>query len=162
VLSRIDDRLIHGQVTVGWSRYLEPRQIMLCNDDVAADPWQGKVYASTVPPNMSVVIHGPEEMAAVMQTSGENIPRTILLTANPADMLKLVRAGANLTEINVGGMHYSKGKVELCEYVWLDRNDWEALGALLETGCRLFAQTVPGSRESEITSTILDSLEAAL
>ena len=29
VLARIDDRLIHGQVTVGWSEQLRPDRILL-------------------------------------------------------------------------------------------------------------------------------------
>ena len=32
ILARIDDRLIHGQVTVGWSEALRPDRIILANN----------------------------------------------------------------------------------------------------------------------------------
>ncbi len=162
VLARIDDRLIHGQVTVGWSRYLEPQRILLCSDDVAADPWQAKVYASSVPPNMSVAIHDQAETAVVLAAGDSESCKTILLTSTPDDMLQIVQAGVALPEINVGGMHYSKGKIELCEYVWLDRADLNSLKSLLESGCRLYAQTVPGARESKITLETLEFMETRL
>ena len=162
VLARIDDRLIHGQVTVGWRRYLEPQRILLCSNDVASDPWQAKVYASSVPPNMSVAIHDQRDTAVVLTAADSELCKTILLTATPNDMLQIIQAGVALPEINVGGMHFRKGKTELCEYVWLDRDDLVSLKSLLESGCRLYAQTVPGARESEITSEALAALEAQL
>lgn len=160
-LARIDDRLIHGQVTVGWSRHLQPQRILLCNDEVAADPWQARVYASSVPPSLDVAVLDRAAAAADLRGAAHG-RRDILLTADPADMLALVRAGVSLPEINVGGMHYAKGKAELHEYVWLDREDLAALRALLEAGCRLFAQTVPGARDSDIEAEDLDRIEAAL
>ena len=56
VLARIDDRLIHGQVTVGWSERLRPDRILLANNAIAADTWQTRVYSSTVPPHIQVSI----------------------------------------------------------------------------------------------------------
>ena len=38
-LARIDDRMIHGQVTVGWGRQLQPDTILLANNVIASDPW---------------------------------------------------------------------------------------------------------------------------
>lgn len=160
-LARIDDRLIHGQVTVGWSRHLQPDRILLCNDEVAADPWQSRVYASSVPPSLDVAILDRAAAAADLR-AGAPARRDILLTADPADMLALVRAGVALPEVNVGGMHYAKGKAELHEYVWLGRDDLAALRGLLAAGCRLFAQTVPGARDTDIGAAELDAIEAAL
>ena len=160
-LARIDDRLIHGQVTVGWSRHLQPDRILLCNDEVAADPWQTRIYASSVPPKLAVAILGREAAAADLRDARQD-RRDILLTSDPADMLALVRAGVALPEINVGGMHYAKGKAELHEYVWLDRDDVAALRGLLAAGCRLYAQTVPGSRDADIDAADLDRIEAEL
>lgn len=160
LLARIDDRLIHGQVTVGWSRHLEPECILLCNDDVSADPWQGKVYASTVPPSISVIVCDRAEAAKLLMVEGGS--RTILLTSSPADMLDLVRAGVSLPVVNVGGMHFVKGKAELHEFVWLDQGDLDKLRSLLEAGCRLVAQTVPGSRDIVIGAEALNTLESRL
>ncbi len=165
VLARIDDRLIHGQVTVGWSRKLQPDRIVLCSDEIHADPWQSRVYASCAPPGTAVsVLDRAGAAAALGGGEGAFDPdeRTILLTSDPADMLDLHRRGVALPRINVGGMHYAKGKAEMHEFVWLDRNDLAGLRQLLASGCALSAQTVPGTREHPITDAELDDLDGRL
>ena len=49
VLCRIDDRLIHGQVVLGWGRPLGIERIVLVNDEVAASPWEQDLYRMAVP-----------------------------------------------------------------------------------------------------------------
>ena len=55
-LARIYDRMIHGQVTVGWGQQLRPDLILLANNSIAADAWQQRVYAASVPPEIGVAI----------------------------------------------------------------------------------------------------------
>ena len=165
VLARIDDRLIHGQVSVGWSRKLQPHRIVLCSDEIAADPWQSRVYATCAPPGTAVSVL---DRAAAVEAFGGGASgfdpeeRTILLTSNPRDMADLRRRGLDLDEVNVGGMHYAKGKVELLEFVWLDREDVAGLRYLMTSGTRLSAQTVPGGREFGLDADVLDSMDGRL
>jgi mannose/fructose/N-acetylgalactosamine-specific phosphotransferase system component IIB len=37
LLYRVDDRLIHGQVVVGWGRFLKINSILVCSERVADD-----------------------------------------------------------------------------------------------------------------------------
>ena len=38
LLTRIDNRMIHGQVATQWSSYLGANLLLVANDKVAADP----------------------------------------------------------------------------------------------------------------------------
>ena len=159
VLARIDDRLIHGQVTAGWSPKLHPTRIILANNFIAADPWQSRVYASSVPPGIKVSvlsIAGAASLLASQECTGD---RAILLTGSAGEMAELVRLGAPLGCINLGGSHFSPGKVEMLPWVYLDRQDLVALRRLLEMGIKLSAQQVPGGREVPIGPGNLRSLE---
>ena len=40
VLVRVDDRLIHGQVVVGWVQALGAQRIVLVDDEVSANAWE--------------------------------------------------------------------------------------------------------------------------
>jgi len=42
-LYRIDDRLIHGQVVVGWGQRLNVGFIVLVDDAVRASPWEQEI-----------------------------------------------------------------------------------------------------------------------
>ena len=90
-LARIDDRMIHGQVTVGWGQQLQPDTILLANNVIAADPWQQRVYAASVPPDIAVAILPVAEAAARLTEAEAVGERVLLLTGSPGEMAELVR-----------------------------------------------------------------------
>src|SRR5690242_21954568 len=60
-LYRIDDRLIHGQVVVGWGKPLNVGFIVLVDDAVRASTWEQELYRMGVPPDIEVVFASTEE-----------------------------------------------------------------------------------------------------
>jgi mannose/fructose/N-acetylgalactosamine-specific phosphotransferase system component IIB len=161
VLARVDDRFIHGQVTVGWSRVLNPDRIILCNDDIAADSWQSRVYASSVPPRMQVLVLSRQETCELLDPADtdDNKLRTIVLVGSPADMLDLKRGGLDLPEVNIGGMHHQSGKRVLDDQIYVDQFDIDAMRGLLSSGVDLQSQTVPGAPVTTISEFMLDSAQ---
>jgi len=147
ILARIDDRLIHGQVTVGWSERLRPDRILLANNAIAADPWQTKVYSSTVPPEIEVSILPVSKAAASLAAPERLNEQVLLLAGSVGEMAELVRIGVPVGEVNVGGLHFGPGKREMLPFVYVDRQDLKAFVRLLEMGMSLSAQQVPGGRE---------------
>jgi mannose/fructose/N-acetylgalactosamine-specific phosphotransferase system component IIB len=165
VLARIDDRLIHGQVTVGWGRRLRPDHILLASDEVAADPWQIEVYRMSVPPEIGVSVVGIDAAAhALREPARFDLVdrRVLLLVATAPEMKALVDGGAPLGEINLGGLHYARGKRELLPDMYIDRADLDALRGLVLGGHELFVQAVPGSREVRIEPSLLEEMENRL
>jgi mannose/fructose/N-acetylgalactosamine-specific phosphotransferase system component IIB len=162
VLARIDDRFIHGQVTVGWIQKLQPDCIILANNEIASDPWQSRVYSSTVPPPVQVSVLKTSQTVAALSRQGEpggSRPRTILITGNPADMHFIHRHTRMFTEINIGGMHFAPGKKEMLPYLYVDAQDLQIFQAFLDRGTRLRAQQVPGGRELDIQGDHLRDME---
>lgn len=165
VLARIDDRLIHGQVTVGWGQKLAPDHILLANDEVAADPWQARVYAGAVPPEIKVSVLSVAAAARVLREPEqlEMLGRKVfLLTESASDMHDVVAAGAPVGRVNVGGMHFSRGKRELITSVYADRRDLAALRAMAERGLEISAQAVPGGYLTVLEPSLLSEFEARL
>ena len=54
-LVRLDDRLIHGQVVVGWGQPLNVAFIILVDDEVRDSAWEQDLYRMGVPPSIEVV-----------------------------------------------------------------------------------------------------------
>ncbi len=162
ILARVDDRLIHGQVTVGWSQQLQPDRIVLANNAVAADPWQSRVYAGSVPPSIAVSVFSIAETVSQLATEEFHSQRIILLTGSPGEMAELARLGAALAEVNIGGLHFKVGRREMLPFVYVDRQDLTALHRLLDQGIELFAQQVPGGRSIDLTKDVLQEMEGRL
>ncbi len=162
VLARIDDRLIHGQVTAGWSPRVRPTHIILANNDVAADAWQSRVYTSSVPPGIETSVLSIAAAAAALNRGDCGNGRAILLTASPGEMAELVRAGVPLARINLGGVHYKAGRIEMLPWVYVDAQDVVALRRLLDAGVEVNAQQVPGGREVDVDEALLARTEGRL
>ncbi len=147
VLARVDDRLIHGQVTVGWCQQLRPDRLLLANNAIAADPWQSRVYASSVPPRTEVSILSIAEAVALLKDPEVGREKVLLLTGSLPEMSDLIHLGAPIARVNLGGIHVSPGKRELLPFIYLDDLDVRALCRMLAAGVSIFAQQVPGGRE---------------
>jgi len=143
LLTRIDDRLIHGQVTVGWGEVLKPDRIILANDEVASNEWEQELYRAAVPPEMEVCVTSVEDAAAILSEEEHNGKRTILLVDSPQDILRLLHSGAYIGKVNVGGLHFREGTRALLPFVYVDEDDLNALSILCQQGICVECQDVP-------------------
>lgn len=145
VLNRIDDRLIHGQVVVGWGQPLDVRFIVLVDDTVADSEWEQELYRMGVPPEMDVRFHSAAEAPHYLDAYRTEARAGILLTGDIATMGRLV-AEAGVREVNVGGVHHRAGRVQHLRYVFLTPAEQQALRELSQQGAVVTAQDVPAAR----------------
>lgn len=145
VLNRIDDRLIHGQVVVGWGQPLNVAFIVLVDDAVAASEWEEELYRMGVPPEMEVRFHSAADAAPLLDGYRTETRPGILLTGDIATMRSLVEHGG-VREVNVGGIHHRAGRLQHLRYVFLTPEEEEGLAALAALGAVVTAQDVPAAR----------------
>src|SRR5256885_15190357 len=67
-LYRIDDRLIHGQVVVGWGQPLHVSFIVLVDDEVSSSDWEQDLYRMGVPPQIEVIFASVDQAAQLFST----------------------------------------------------------------------------------------------
>lgn len=154
-LARIDDRLIHGQVILGWVPAVKPDRIVVANDRVAGSDWERKFYSSCVPPEVNVSFASVAE--AARQIAGDLFQgeQLIVLLESAQDTLALITAGIDLKEVNVGGLHYREGSVELLPFVFLVHEERAALREMVKRGVTLSAQDVPSNPARIINSLVV-------
>lgn len=145
VLNRIDDRLIHGQVVVGWGQPLDIAFIVLVDDAVAASDWEQELYRMGVPPEMDVRFHSATDAATLLDSYRTETRPGILLTGDIATMRALV-ANGGVREVNVGGIHHRAGRTPHLRYVFLTAEEQQALQELAALGAVVTAQDVPAAR----------------
>lgn len=145
-LARIDDRLIHGQVVIGWGVPLGVRLIALVDDDVAANAWEQEIYRMAVPPGIAVEFV-TREVALVRLPSWAGDPRPVFLLAGTVEtMAVLVRGGQGIVpRVNIGGLHAGPGRRERLRYVYLTDTEAAQLRQLEAEGAQVSAQDVPTS-----------------
>jgi mannose/fructose/N-acetylgalactosamine-specific phosphotransferase system component IIB len=145
VLNRIDDRLIHGQVVVGWGQPLDVKFVVLVDDAVAESDWEQELYRMGVPPEMEVRFHSAAAAAAHLDDYRTEPRPGILVTGDIATMRYLVEQGG-VRDVNVGGIHHRAGRTQHLRYVFLTRDEQDALRDLAAHGAVVTAQDVPAAR----------------
>jgi mannose/fructose/N-acetylgalactosamine-specific phosphotransferase system component IIB len=154
-LIRIDDRLIHGQVVLGWSRVLRPDRIVVANNRIAKNAWERKFYTASVPPHIKVSFLTLDETAVELLNNLYRNESVLMLFESVEDLFALIQKGIRLDEINIGGLHHRQGAQELLPYVFLTEEDRRLLRELVKRGIRLLAQDVPGGEAKVINSLIV-------
>ena len=145
-LFRIDDRLIHGQVVVGWGQPLGIGFIVLVDEEVRASDWEQDLYRMGVPPEIEVIFASAREAAARLSAWQADSRVGILLTGNIDTMNSLSSDSAGIKTVNVGGLHHRPGRRERLRYVYLSDDEAKQLRSLASRGIEVTAQDVPTAR----------------
>jgi len=145
-LYRIDDRLVHGQVVVGWGQPMNIGFIVLVDDLVAASDWEQELYRMGVPPGMELYFASVEGAAGDIERWRSDQRPGILLTADVETMRRLAALVPGISAVNVGGIHHRSGRTERLRYVFLTPEEERELRALQDGGVVVTAQDVPSAR----------------
>jgi mannose/fructose/N-acetylgalactosamine-specific phosphotransferase system component IIB len=144
-LYRIDDRLIHGQVVVGWGQPLNARFLVLVDDIVAASDWEKDLYRMAVPPEMEIYF---ADVATAIKEHARyaSDPRPgILISGDIDSMLRLVKGVKAIGSVNLGGIHHRAGRAEKLRYIFLTPSEEKQLRELESAGVEVTAQDVPSA-----------------
>ncbi len=153
VLYRIDERLIHGQVVMGWGPQLAVEYYVVVDDELATSEWEQDLYRLGL----------PETASADFLTVGEAKERLVELEADPRPTVVLTRTIAAMgwlakddalrgREVNLGGLHHAAGRTERIPYVFLGQAEEEGLQALVDEGVEVSARDLPGSRSVDLNA----------
>ncbi|KRL97672.1 mannose/fructose/sorbose PTS transporter subunit IIB [Liquorilactobacillus satsumensis] len=153
-LARIDDRLIHGQVTTVWSKKAAADRIIVVDEDVYKDNIRKTLLKQACPPGMKVNVVNVTKAAAVYKNPKYQDDKVFYLFTKPIEVLRLVEAGVPLERLNIGGMQYSEGKTQITKSVSLDQQDVDAFTKLDQAGVTLDLQVV----ESDPHINIMDKI----
>jgi len=148
---RVDDRLIHGQVTAGWVRPLGIERIILVNDEIAGDDWEKEIYTLAVPPEIEVKIFPVVEAVEYIKTNNDK-KKTMVLTNSLQDALKILKSGINVTKLNIGGLHFEEGKKSFATYIFLSDEDINCAKQMINSGVTLEGREIPGSPSININN----------
>lgn len=140
---RIDDRLVHGQVVVGWGQPCSLGFIVLVDDEVARSEWEQELYRMGVPPEMELVFDTVERAAARLPEYRADPRAGMLLTGDIDTMARLVALVPDIRTVTVGGVHHKPGRVSRSRYVFLTADEESRLQDLAARGVTIVAQDVP-------------------
>ncbi|MDF2634994.1 MAG: Protein-N(pi)-phosphohistidine--sugar phosphotransferase [Pelosinus sp.] len=153
-LVRIDDRLIHGQIVMAWSKAVSIERIVVIDDKVANDLIHKMLLETVAPPGVKVSIFDVVQGIEYLKKDSFPEEKILLLVTNPTTILALVESGLRFSKINVGGMSFSAGKMQLTKAVSLDDTDKHAFRELHKYGIVVQIQVLPNDTPEDLMTQI--------
>lgn len=146
-LIRVDERLLHGQVVVGWGERLDLRWYVVADDDLAASEWEQGVYRSGLPEGVEVIFLAVDEAAGRLPELDRRAAAGCVLLPGTAALRRLAEAGAlEGRAVNLGCLGAAPGRREALTYLHLSPREAEDLRAAAERGAEISARDVPTAR----------------
>ncbi|NDL62498.1 PTS mannose transporter subunit IIAB [Acerihabitans arboris] len=141
-LARIDDRLIHGQVATRWTKETNVKRIIVVSDEVAADTVRKTLLTQVAPPGVTAHVVDVAKAIRVYDNPAYAKDRVMLLFTNPTDVVRVVEGGVKITSVNIGGIAFRQGKIQVNNAVSVDENDIAAFRKLNDRGIELEVRKV--------------------
>jgi mannose/fructose/N-acetylgalactosamine-specific phosphotransferase system component IIB len=154
VLTRIDDRLIHGQVVVGWAQALRANHIIVVNDEIVKNDMQKFLFRMATPTDINLSILSVDEAALKIKGRDFDDDCAMLLIKSPEDIYRLLKAGGRVPEINIGGMHFAEDKIQLFDAIFVDKKDVEMIEKIHGLNVALEVRMVPTDTKKDVMKAI--------
>lgn len=139
--SRIDSRLIHGQVIEAWLPFLKVDRVVVADEAVAHDDLAKAAYEMAVPPEVEVVL-APADKLDFRALDADKV-RTLVLFRDVRAAVVAREHGLPNGTLNLGNVHAGPGRVAVSRSVFLDDVDRVALAQLSASGMTVQVQAVP-------------------
>jgi len=150
VLTRIDNRLIHGQVATQWASSVNVKLIFVANDNVAGAKFRQGLMDLAAPSFCQTRYFTLEKTINVIHRASPE-QKIIIICDSPSDVLTLVKGGVPITKVNIGNMHMAEGKRQVATVVAVDDRDVAAFRGLQESGVTLEIRKVPSESSEDIS-----------
>lgn len=153
VFTRIDDRLIHGQVCAAWLKtYSNIQHILVIDDKTSLDPFMQEMFKLLIPSHISIEIRSVEDATAILK-AGLKKP-TMIIVKVPDTIKRLMDNGLFFDFVNVGGMGMTAGRKKLFQNISASPAEREIFKELIARGTKVEIQIIPAQGQYDMAKVL--------
>lgn len=141
---RVDDRLIHGQVAIGWTRSRGINTILAIDDATAKDRMQCQLMKMATPPGVTPYFLTVDDAAEKILNNTYKNKKVMILVKGPVELAALLEKGIEMIEVNIGNQRSGENKIQLATQMFATKEELELWKQFSNKGIKLYAQGVPG------------------
>ncbi len=154
VLVRIDDRLIHGQVVVGWTRSTGVTCILVVDDKTAKDKIQCSLLRMATPVGVKAEILTVEDTVAKIKADAWQGEKVMILARGPQTILDLINRGIEISNVNIGNVRSAEGRDQLVSHVYATPQEVEVWKELDRKNVKMSAQILPDQAKFDLNDAL--------
>jgi D-glucosaminate-specific PTS system IIB component len=150
VMNRIDDRLIHGQVIIGWTKMRNVSSILIVDDAVAKTPMMMDIMRFAAPPGVKLEAVTVDVAAERLKKLEQGNDRIMLLAKVPSTFVRLLETGYKPADINYGAMAHKANSKNVAQNCDLTPEEIDQTEQLAQAGIRIWIQLVPFGGQKDV------------
>ena len=139
-LTRVDFRLIHGQVITRWLTQCQINEIVTIDTALSKDAFMQEVFKMAAPKGVKITIVNVEDAVKRQQEGAFDKNRVMVLFKGVAELNAAVQAGLKLEKVQIGGLGGGPGRKAVNNAITLDRADADTLLELEKMGIEMKIQ----------------------
>jgi PTS system mannose-specific IIB component len=141
-LLRVDNRLIHGQVTAFWVRSLSCERAIIIDDATAADKFIKKILLMAMPPSTKLTIYSVEEAVKEWQENQLGSGRAMVIFKDIAGAKRTFECGFRFENLQIGGSPRTTGQKQVSGSIYLNEDEAKMLNELESEGVEIILQVL--------------------
>ena len=158
-MMRVDDRLIHGQVAVMWSKELGIQRIIVASDKIASNNIQVSALKMAAPAGIKAVILPIDKAVNILNDPRSANMKILVISNDPEDLLAIAKQInekpvlniANYGRIGGGGLF---NKTKASDSVYLTEHDKDVISEIDELGIEIIHQPLPSDPRQKFNDLI--------
>ncbi|WP_432629397.1 PTS system mannose/fructose/N-acetylgalactosamine-transporter subunit IIB [Brotaphodocola sp.] len=151
-MMRVDDRLIHGQVAVMWSKELNVQRIVVASDQIASNEIQVSALKMAAPAGVKAAILPIDKAVGILNDPRADQMRILVISNNPEDLLRVaekIKERPVLNVANYGRIGGSLSEKKVAESVYLTEHDEEVIQKIASLGVEIIHQPLPSDARQD-------------
>ncbi|EIM5215176.1 PTS sugar transporter subunit IIB [Staphylococcus pseudintermedius] len=152
--SRIDGRLIHGQVANLWATKLNIGRFIVIDNEVAQSDIDKQALKLATPAGIKLSVLPVKKAANNINNGKYDSQRVMVIAKRPDRFVELVNNGVKIEELNVGNMSQTNETRSVTNSINITDEDVNNFKLLQEKGVNIISQMVPNDKSVDFMSLI--------
>jgi fructoselysine/glucoselysine PTS system EIIB component len=153
-MTRIDYRLLHGQVAFAWTNNLSANAILLANDKIANDAFRKKTFQLAKPDNAKLIFKSIEDSASAIASGVTDKYRVFIIVETINDAYRLAKLVPEIKVIDLGLASEKDNSINIAKSVYVTQEEISQLSKLEKDGVKVLVKQAPNDPDTEFSSLI--------
>ncbi len=152
VIYRVDDRLIHGQIVENWVGIFSINKILIINDSIYNDELRKNIMRFALPEDVELEFKKTSKCMDIVFEENKNY---LVLFESLEDVKKAVEYGFKIDRLNLGGIHYAKGRnFTIGKALFLSEDECKIIKDFISKGIDVYMQAIPQENKIKVEEVI--------
>lgn len=155
----LDDRLIHGQVAISWTRFLDANVLLVINDQVVNDSTRKMALKMAVPPAVKYGFRSVEEGIRFLNSPDSEKHKIMALVADPIDASRVALGVPGIQRLTIGGVR--KNAPCITDNLNLTGEDVQALLKVVDAGIPVGMMPTPAHKFTNLETVLRKAVQSS-